>query len=165
MTATPRTLAVQAIPAPVVAELLRRDDAGRSPRIMIDESGGSPLRCCLRDARPGEKIALVSYAPLRRWAAESGADPGPYEELGPVFVHPEQCDGPETDGYPDGWRYRQQVLRAYNANGEILGGTVAEPQSDVLAAADELFTDQAVELIHTRNIVYGCYMLTLRRAG
>ncbi|MGW3510169.1 DUF1203 domain-containing protein, partial [Streptomyces sp. NPDC000994] len=33
-------------------------------------SCGAPLRCCLRRSEPGERIALVSYAPLRRWAAE-----------------------------------------------------------------------------------------------
>ena len=50
-----------------------------------------PIRCCLGRSRPYETIALVSYAPLRRWARETGARPGPYDEVGPVFIHPEEC--------------------------------------------------------------------------
>ncbi|MYY82669.1 DUF1203 domain-containing protein, partial [Streptomyces sp. SID335] len=53
----------------VLAELRERDDAGRPCAAFVDHEGGAPLRCCLRPVAPGERIALVSYAPLRRWAA------------------------------------------------------------------------------------------------
>ncbi len=53
-------------------ELRSADDAGRGMVPALDEEGGAPLRCCLRRSAPGERIALVSYAPLRRWAAETG---------------------------------------------------------------------------------------------
>lgn len=76
-----------AIPPATLEELRAADDAGRAPVPTTDDEGGAPLRCCLRHSRPGELIALVSYAPLRRWAAATGADPGPYDEQGPVFVH------------------------------------------------------------------------------
>ncbi len=53
------------------------DDAGNPPRLLTDDEGGAPLRCCLRAAEPGEHVALVSYAPLRRWARATGARAGP----------------------------------------------------------------------------------------
>jgi hypothetical protein len=71
---------IRAISPQVLGELRQRDDAGALPRLLVDEEGGSPLRCCLRRISPGERVALVSYAPLRRWARETGADPGPYDE-------------------------------------------------------------------------------------
>jgi len=35
------------------------------------------------------------------------------------------------------------------------------PPEDVIA---EIFQDESVERIHTRNVVFGCYMLQIRRA-
>jgi hypothetical protein len=59
------------------------------PGRMVDEEGGSPLRCCYTRAKPQKTVARVSYAPLRRWTAETGADPGAYNETGPIFIHPQ----------------------------------------------------------------------------
>ena len=50
----------------LLSQLRERDDAGHPPRLLIDQEGGSPLRCCLRRIRPGERVALVAYAPLGR---------------------------------------------------------------------------------------------------
>jgi hypothetical protein len=82
------TYAVTPIAPEVLAGLRVRDDAGRVPSLVVDHDGGSPLRCCLRASGPGETLLLASYAPLRRWAAGRGFDPGAYDEVGPVFVHP-----------------------------------------------------------------------------
>ncbi|NUK90280.1 DUF1203 domain-containing protein, partial [Streptomyces lunaelactis] len=80
---------------PAVAGQLRdTDDAGRACVPFTDTEGGAPLRCCLRPSETGERIALVSYAPLRRWAAQTWAKPGAYDEQGPVFIHAEECGGP-----------------------------------------------------------------------
>ncbi len=95
---------------------------GNPPRLLTDTEGGSPLRCCLRASAPGERVALVSYAPLRRWARSTGADPGPYDEVGPVFIHPAPCPGPAGDGLPAALLGAPRVFRAYSARGHILGG-------------------------------------------
>ena len=54
----------------VLKELRTADDAGRPMAPFTDDEGGAPLRCCLRRSEPGERIALVSYAPLRRYSAD-----------------------------------------------------------------------------------------------
>src|SRR6185503_10303206 len=102
MTTSINTIVYAAIPAAVLDQLRILDDAGRPPVSSVDDEGGSPLRCCLRRARPGERVSLVSYAPLRRWAANAGAEPGPYDEQGPVFIHAEACAGPTANSaaYP-----------------------------------------------------------------
>ena len=165
-----RTWRVRAIPADVLAELRVTDDAGNPPRLRSDADGGSPLRCCLSASRPGEEIALVSYAPLRRWARETGADPGPYDEVGPVFIHPRSCEGPAGDGFPAPYQgTARRVFRAYAADGTILGGRLAEPDElSREARADrvlsEVFADPRVALVHARAVEYGCFTFEVRRA-
>jgi len=160
---------VRPIAAAVVRELLRRDDRGEQPVFMTDEVGGSPLRCCLRRIRPGERVALVSYAPLRRWARETGAAPGPYDEVGPIFIHPGECDGAAGTGYPAALATSHRVLRAYRADGSILGGRLvaADPDGSPVAvesALAEMLADPEVALVHGRALEFGCFAFEARRA-
>ncbi|MFE3096827.1 DUF1203 domain-containing protein [Streptomyces sp. NPDC059248] len=152
----------------VLAALRAGDDAGHPCRPFTDDEGGAPLRCCLRRSRPGERIALVSYAPLRRWAAERGAEPGAYDEQGPVFIHADGCDGPaDGDGYPFARPGVLRTLRRYNQEGRIAGGRLLElsaaPDGGFDAALDEAFTDPAVALVHIRAVEYGCFLYEIRR--
>ena len=169
-TANARTgFEVRGIDPAVLSQLRDCDDAGRAPRHVVDPAGGSPLRCCLRSSHPGEAIALVSYAPLRRWAHQSGADPGPYDEVGPVFIHPEECEGPSGTGYPAAFTGTRRVLRAYRADGTILGGRLAtaEELGDESAAErliGEVFADEAVAVVHARAVEFGCFTFEIRRA-
>lgn len=86
-----RTYRPRPITPTALQQLRVRDDAGRPTTPYPDGEGGAPLRCCLRPSTVGDRIALVSYAPLRRWAAETGAEPGAYDEQGPIFIHAEDC--------------------------------------------------------------------------
>lgn len=160
---------IRAIDPVVLAELRQLDDSGHPPRLLVDDEGGSPLRCCLRPIRPGERVALVSYAPLRRWAGETGANPGPYEETGPVFIHPGPCEGPRDTGYPVAVCGSPKVLRAYAADGHILGGRLldADQASDpafATGAISALLADPEVALVHVRAVEFGCFTFEARRA-
>ncbi len=161
--------AVRAIAPEVVRQLLATDDAGNRPRILTDEQGGAPLRCCLRPLQPGERFALISYAPLRRWARETGANPGAYDETGPIFIHAEPCAGPAGTGYPQWLASGHRVLRAYSADGVILGGRLLPggPDGDPAAAEAvlaEMFGDPRVALVHARAVEFGCFTFEVRRA-
>jgi hypothetical protein len=167
-TQTCAAIAVRAIAPEVVRDLLRADDAGNPPRLLTDEEGGAPLRCCLRPTRPGERIALASYAPLRRWARETAAQPGPYNEVGPVFIHAEPCDGPGGTGYPPELAGGRRVFRAYSAAGKILGGRLFDPGPAPDAAAaervlTEMLADPGVAVVHARALEYGCFTFEVRR--
>ncbi|WP_405481197.1 DUF1203 domain-containing protein [Streptomyces sp. NBC_00009] len=165
------TYTAQPIAPAVLKELRDTDDAGR-PCVAFtaadDAAVGSPLRCCLRSVEPGERIALVSYAPLRRWAAETWARPGAYDEQGPVFIHAEECEGPgDVRGYPFARPGALRTLRRYNAEGHIAGGRLLE----IPEAADEgfdqalaeAFADPEVALVHVRAVEYGCFQFEVRR--
>lgn len=156
------TLHVDAVPADVCDRLRRHDDAGRPPVLSAPAEGGAPLRCCLTRARPGERIALASYAPLRRWAADTGAEPGPYDEQGPVFLHADPCDGP-AGGWPDALHTGARVLRAYDRRGHILRGVPVGP-AEAEAAAEALLADPEVAVVHVRGLEFGCFMHEVRRS-
>lgn len=163
MTVTRTRIEIAAIDPAVVAELLQRDDAGNPPRILSHDDGGSPLRCCLRLSRPGEQVALVSYAPLRRWAKQRGVDPGAYDETGPIFLHTEPCGGRVDDGYPVELRGSQRLLRAYAADGRILRGEIVTPDGDFEAAIDAQLADPDVAVVHGRAVDFGCFTFEARR--
>ncbi|WP_399885047.1 DUF1203 domain-containing protein [Streptomyces sp. BBFR51] len=148
------------IPRPALEELRTTDDAGRAPAPRTDDEGGAPLRCCLRRSRPGDRIALVSYAPLRRWAARTGADPGAYDEQGPVFIHAEDCAGPEGEGLA--FTNAHRTVRRYSAEGRILGGHLVEPDG-FAPALHHAFDDPAVAFVHVRAVEYGCFLYEVPR--
>jgi Protein of unknown function (DUF1203) len=120
-------------------------------------TGGEPLRCCLRDARPGEPIILFSYRP----PLPNGSV---YQETGPVFAHASVCPGPDGDSYPADWLTRPQVLRAYTLDGRIHPGSRVHDGTDPVAAVEAVLDTEDVAVVHSRNIVYGCYMFSAHRA-
>lgn len=162
-----------AIPSSTLEELRDTDDAGRPCVPFTDEEGGDPLRCCLSPARRGERIALVSYAPLRRWAAATGARPGAYDEQGPVFIHAreEDCEGPadpyDGETYPFARAGALRTVRRYDAEGRIVGGRLLEIPEDTAEGYDrvfaEAFSQPDVALVHVRALEYGCFHFEVRR--
>lgn len=119
-------------------------------------TGGEPLRCCLRNAAPGESLILFNYEPP--------LPQSPYREKGAVFAHAAPCRFvPDTHEYPSDWRGRPQVLRAYDARGWIHAATVHDG-SDPEAAISAALEDAEVVEVHSRNVAYGCFMFALRRS-
>lgn len=152
------TLEFLPVPAPVLEHIraIGRDAFGNAATPQTREAG-LPLRCCLRLSRDSERVLLVAHRP--------SALGGPYAEVGPVFVHAEACGGYRTpDTFPAEFRDRRAVLRAYDAEGLMLDGVLAEPgQSELLVR--ELLTDPRVAQVQVRNVVAGCWNFTVRRAA
>ncbi|MFC7535143.1 DUF1203 domain-containing protein [Actinoplanes sp. GCM10030250] len=120
-------------------------------------TGGEPLRCCLRDAAPGEALILFGYEPP--------LPASPYREIGAVFAHATPCTGPAGSlTYPPDWYGRPQVLRAYDHHGRIHPATRVTDGTDPEAAIRAVLADPDVARIHSRNVAYGCYMFTVIRA-
>lgn len=67
------------------------DHGGNPIEPFTDDAGGWPLRCCLSDSLPGERIAIIAWAPMP-WS-------GAYAETGPIVVHAEGCGS--ADPMPD----------------------------------------------------------------
>lgn len=153
-----RGLRVRALPSDLGerAAAAGHDCSGAPVQVWTDPAGGAPLRCCLRDSTPGEQLTLIAVVPDSPRRA--------YAERGPVYVHAQDCGGPPDDGaYPQDWRTRDQVLRAYGHDGEIVGGELVVAGSDQEAVAQRLLRDPTVAFLQTRNVVYGCYLATIVR--
>jgi hypothetical protein len=152
------TLVFDAIP-PGELEKIRQagtDEAGNRLIPRVDAEGGSPLRCCLRESRPGELALLIAYTPP--------GPSGPYAERGPVFVHPDPCAGyPSPHVYPPALRHRPQVVRAYDHDGRITDGVLAGNGDHAETVIRELLARPQVALVHLRNVGYGCYNCAVRR--
>jgi hypothetical protein len=149
---------IRAIPATVLDNVRATgvDAAGNRVEHIV-AGGGEPLRCCLRDAEPDEQLILFGYEPP--------LPASPYREVGAVFAHARPCAGPtSTSAYPDAWRGRAQVLRAYDERGWIHALTRVHDGSDPDAVIAEMLAEPKVALIHSRNIAYGCYMFAITRA-
>jgi hypothetical protein len=133
------------------------DQAGNRLTVQADATGGSPLRCCLRESDPGERLLLIAYTPP--------GTRGAYAERGPVFIHAEPCTGYLTpDRYPPGLSHRQQVVRAYDRDGRIADGVLVNDGEHALAVIGELLGRADVALVHLRNVGYGCYNFAVRRS-
>ncbi|MEU3409533.1 DUF1203 domain-containing protein [Streptomyces sp. NPDC006670] len=169
---TTLTFRPAAIAPHVLRELRDHDDAGVVPRPYALDPAGAPLRCCLRRSRADERISLVSYAPLRRWAAEVGAEPGAYDETGPVFLHTGPCEGPAPAAalHPFAEAGALRALRRYTAEGHIAGGGILRLPDDPARAQEALdqalraaFASPEVALVHVRAVEYGCFLYEVRR--
>ena len=154
MTTTTTGFRIHALPSDLLDDVRAGTYGWPVERVVAD--GGNPLRCCLRDSRPGEELLLFGYEPP---LPES-----PYRETGAVFAHAGPCEGPVSDdAYPADWRGRPQVLRAYDRRGRIHDATRTHDGSEPEAVIAEMLATPGVERIHSRNIAWGCYMFTVTR--
>jgi hypothetical protein len=152
------TLEYVAIPASEldVIRTAGQDEAGNELAVQVDADGGSPLRCCLRETLPGEKVLLIAYTPP--------GTAGAYAERGPVFIHAERCDGYQTSQeYPPGLSRRQQVVRAYDKQGRIAAGVLVADGPHAEDAIADLLARPGIELVHLRNVGYGCYNFAVQK--
>ena len=133
------------------------DEADNGLTAQVDHQGGNPLRCCMRESAPCERVLLIAFTPP--------GTRGPYAERGPVFIHAEPCGGYlTTDRYPPGLRHRQQVVRAYDRDGRIADGVLVTDGQHAMNVIGELLARPDVALVHLRNVGYGCYNFAVRRA-
>jgi len=121
--------------------------------------GWEPLRCCLRSAAEKEPIALISYAAFTA--------PSPWREVGPVFVHAEECEGyPKTALFPESYRRGRRLLRTYDAGLTLDYEHIrmTEDDDDVEAAVRELLAVPEVAEVHVRAAEAQCFAFAVRTA-
>ena len=151
------TITFHPVPA-AAADHARRTglDMDGNPVERVTATGGEPVRCCLAAAGAGDDLLLMGHRP------ELPASP--YVETGAVFVHASRCAGPaSTSAYPEDWRSRPQVLRAYDERGWIHPATRTHDGTDPEAVLAEVLAEPGVVEVHSRNIEYGCFMFCATR--
>jgi hypothetical protein len=110
--------------------------------------GWEPLRCCLRTAREGEGIALISYSP---WPLPWDT---PWAEAGPVFVCHHRCAGYQTpQEYPPDLRGRFSLLSPFGHTGARAYRhiTFVEPGDDPRKAVETVMGQPDVAYLHVQQ--------------
>ena len=134
------------------------DANGQKPERQISDGGGNPCRHCLEDMPEGEAFLVLAHRPFPA--------PQPYAEVGPLFVHAEDCPRyHETAGLPAYLKTREAVLiRGYGQDDRIVYGTgeVVAP-AEIETAAAGIFEDPKIAYIHVRSASNNCYQFRIER--
>lgn len=111
-----------------------------------------PLRCCLRCAKAGEDIALISYAPFEHASV--------WKEVGPVYVHAEHCEGYDaTAGLPAELRRGPRLLRTYRADDTMdYEHNTLVGDEDLETTLSQLLGLPDVATVHVRTVLPQCFL-------
>jgi hypothetical protein len=122
---------------------------------IADEFPGYPCRQCLRDAKVGEELLLVSFDPFNLAS--------PYRSASPIFIHRKTRIGDQdTSEIPEQLGRRHLSVRAFDGHEMMIdakviqGVDLAELLSIMFAQADTSYVD-----IH--NASRGCWAARVDR--
>lgn len=125
-------------------------------RRIVDAKPSFPCRITLEDAEVGERVLLLNY--------ESLPGPSPFRTTYAIFVR-EAARKAATylDTLPPVFLARELALRAFDADGFLLGAEIARDEA-IDGAIRKLFADARVATIHAHNPGYGCFIARIDRA-
>jgi hypothetical protein len=136
-----------------------RDANGQVAERHLAEGAGNPCRHCLAEIAAGAPMLVLAWRPFPA--------PQPYAELGPIFLHAEDC--PRWEGaagaVPPMLLGRDRLLiRGYGANHRIVYGTgQVVATRDLAAAAEDLLGRGEVAYLHARSAANNCYQCRIER--
>ncbi len=135
----------------------RIDAFGGPVEVYVSDSPRKPCRHCL-DHIPAEQALLLSHRPA--------PVPGPYSEVGPIFVCSEACAPFAAENrLPPVLEGRRVVVRGYTAEerinyeaSEIVEGEDAEP------VIRRFLEDPKNAYLQVRTALFGCFLCKVERA-
>jgi hypothetical protein len=136
------------------------DHGGNPIEPVVDEEGDWPLRCCLHDSAPDERIAIIAWSPFP-WR-------GAYAETGPIVVHADGCPTLGADdasttatraALPEEFDIRPMTLRPYTADHRIDYARVRHVPAgrSLTIEVTELLSHDDVAEVYGRNATGGCF--------
>lgn len=151
---------IRGLSADSFADLFALSDAelaarGAVRRIADARVPGYPCRVSLTDAKPGDEMILLNY--------EHHAVASPYRMRFAIFVREDEETFDAVDVVPEQLRLRMLALRAFDADGMMVGCTLAEG-ADLERAVARLFGDPHAAYLHVHFAAPGCYAAKVERA-
>ena len=145
------------VPLPTeLADAARRGLATGAPDhalVTADAPNAYPCRHCLQWAKPEEQMILFPFAVIER---------GPYQEIGPIFVHAEPCTRyANTESYPAEFR-NGRVIRVYDARHFMIDARIVNGEGPE-AAIEDLLQNPRAAFLHVRSATRGCYTMGVER--
>ncbi len=148
------------IPIPTKLARLARS-TGKAPgyghtaeHSIASADGYGPCRHCLRRTREGEGRLLFNYNPYH------GMDE--VAVVGPIFIHEEDCQRYEAEGFPAELRGLPLVAQGHFEDGSGLLNRAMDSEHPE-ACIDALFVDSRVGFITLRNAEAGCFVARVER--
>ena len=131
---------------------------GQTPERQVSDGGGNPCRYWLDDIAGGAPMLVLAHRPFPA--------PQPYAEIGPIFIHAEDCPRyDETAGKP-GIFVRGEVIlmRGYGHDDRIVYGTgKVIPTTEIESRAAELFQRPEIAYLHLRSSTNNCFQCRIER--
>lgn len=136
------------------------DANGQVPERRVSDGDGVPCRHCLKNVEAGEAYLVLGYRPFPA--------PQPYAEVGPVFIHADDCPAyAPAEGLPERERRGRsgRILRGYGRDDRIVYGTGIVVGSDRIEAEAEAILERPdVAYVHMRSATNNCFTLRIDRA-
>jgi hypothetical protein len=134
------------------------DANGQAPERQLSDGGGNPCRHCLDDIAEGRPMLVLAHRPFPALQ--------PYAEVGPIFLHAEDCPRYEESADVPAMLLRREaiLLRGYGADDRIVDGTGRViPTEEIAAMASHLFERDDIAYIHLRSASNSCYQCRIER--
>jgi Protein of unknown function (DUF1203) len=134
------------------------DSNGLPPERGITPADGYPCRHCLGLIAKGASYLTLAHRPFPTLQ--------PYAELGPIFLHADNCARGGGDAtIPNFLNSPRYMVRGYGTDDRIVYGTgTIEATADIPAAAEAKFEDERVKYLHIRSASNNCYHCRIERA-
>ncbi len=136
----------------------RRDAFGEPVEVFPTDDPGMPCRHCLHEIGLEKEVLVLSHRPFPQ--------PGPYSEVGPIFVCGSDCMRFATaEEIPPVVAARKVVVRGYTARDRInYGSAEVVDGRDAAPVIQRLLADPENAYLHVRTALNGCFLARVERA-
>lgn len=135
------------------------DANGHPPERTIAVGQGNPCRHCLTCIKEGDGMLVLAYRPFD--------DLQPYAEIGPIFLHADECErySPQA-GMPAMFaRWDLLIVRGYGTDNRIHYGTADHvPVAEMEGYCKAAFQNNNIAYLHIRTPRFTCYECRIERA-
>lgn len=157
MTAIAHDFAVSAVPQDV-ARYVR--EHGRDPlwghaAVTQPATGFGPCRLCLRTFHEGEEARIL-------FTHDTYAGVSEFPQPGPVYIHADECDRYDGDGFPPGLRDLELTFEGI-ADGPCVVALERTSGHEAASAIGRLLDRPDVNFVNVRNTEAGCFVARIDR--
>lgn len=134
------------------------DAHGQRTLVRVAEGVANPCRHCLGLIAEGDRKLIFAYRPF--------ANPQPYAEIGPIFLHERACERYESDSLPSWFAFLDPaIIRGYDSEDWILyeTGQVASG-AELDGVCRDILENPKVSYVHIRS-KYNCFQCRVDRVG
>jgi hypothetical protein len=157
MTTITQQFTVAALAEDVAAHVREhgRDPIWGHAAVTQPATGFGPCRLCLRTFREGEEQRIL-------FTHDTYAGVSEFAQPGPVFVHAQECERYDREGFPPELRELDLTFEGV-ADGPRVVALERTTGHEAARAIGELFDVPEIEFVNVRNTEAGCFVTRIDR--